>query len=130
MNENDVIEIMKNFISRQFPKDCTCCGKRYNSFAEFIRNTTYVGKPISYDAEQEDWQPERPIGTIGMSNCSCGTTLTIGSKGMDLKTLWRLMNWARKETKKRGIMMSDLLESLRSKIDKSVLQAESKKIGN
>jgi hypothetical protein len=130
MNENDVIEIMKNFISRQFPKDCTSCGKRYNSFAEFIRNTTYVGKPISYDAEQEDWQPERPIGTIGMSNCSCGTTLTIGSKGMDLKTLWRLMNWARKETKKRGIMMSDLLESLRSKIDKSVLQAESKKIGN
>lgn len=130
MNENDVIEIMKNFISRQFPKGCTCCGKRYNSFAEYIRNTTYVGKPISYDAEQEDWQPERPIGTIGMSNYSCGTTLTIGSKGMDLKTLWRLMNWARKETKKRGIMMSDLLESLRSKIDKSVLQAESKKIGN
>ena len=130
MQEKDVIEIMRNHISKQFPKECTCCGKRYNSFAEFIRNTTYVGKPISYDAEQEDWQPERPIGTIGMSNCSCGTTLTIGSKGMDLKTLWRLMNWARKETKKRGIMMSDLLESLRSKIDKSVLQAESKKIGN
>lgn len=126
MNENDVIKTMREFISRQFPKQCACCGKRYESFAEFIRNTTYTGKPISHDAEQEDWRPDTPIGTIGMVNCSCGTTFAISSDRMDLKTLWRLMNWARKEAKQRGITISDLLEDLRSKIDQSVLQDESK----
>lgn len=130
MNENDVIEIVRDFISKQFPKECRCCGKRYNSFPEFIRNTTYAGKPISYDAEIGDWKPNRPIGTLGMSNYSCGTTLAISSKGMDLNTLLRLMNWGRKEEKKRGITTSVLLEELRSKIDKSVLQDESKKIKN
>ncbi len=38
------------------------------------------------------------------------------------------MNWARKETKTRGIEISDLLEDLRNKIDKSVLQDGRKKI--
>lgn len=127
MNENDVIVIIREFISRQFPKECPCCGKRYDSFAEFIRSTTYVGKPMSYDAEQKDWQPDQPIGTFGMANCSCGSTLAITSRGMNLITLWRLMNWVRNERKKRGITTSDLLAHLRSTIDKSVLQDEGQK---
>ena len=62
-----------------------------------------------------------------MANCSCGTTMAISSIGMNLITMWRLLNWARKERKIRGIEMSDLLEDLRNKINKSVLQEESKK---
>ena len=130
MKEKDVIEIMRDHISKQFPKECKCCGKRYNSFAEFVRNTTPVGKPMSYDAEIGDWKPVRPIGTIGMANCSCGSTLVLTSKGMNLITLWKLMNWVRNEAQKRGITVSDLLVELRRTIDIGVLQDESKKIEN
>ena len=126
MKETDVIEIIRDHLSKKFPKECTCCGKLYKSFADFIRDTTYVGKPISHDADQKDWQPVSPIGTIGMAECSCGTCLSISSGGMKLTTLWRLMNWARHETKKRGITSDELLADLRSKIDRSVLQDESK----
>gem|GEM_PF-1545650 len=59
-----------------------------------IRNTTHVGKPVSYDTDQDSWELYHPVGTIGRVNCSCDTTLAISSRGMDLKTLWRLMNWA------------------------------------
>ena len=130
MNENDAIEIIRNFIYRQFPKECTCCERSYNSFTEFILNTEYVGNPMSHDADIGAWQPERPLGTIGMVRCSCGTTLSLSSKGMDLKTLRKLMSWVWKEAKKRGISTTDILEDLRSKIDKSVRQDESKKIEN
>jgi hypothetical protein len=126
MNENDVIETLRKYISRQFPKECRSCGKRYESFAEFIRNTTYVGKPLSYDAERDDWQPARPLGTIGLANCSCGSTLAISSSRMNLITYWRLMNWARKEIKHQEITSNDLLEDLRRKIDQSVLEDEGK----
>ncbi len=128
MEENDVVEIVRDFISKKFPKRCKCCGKLYNSFAEYLYNTTHAGKPISYDAEMGKWQPDKPMGTLSMAHCSCGTTMAISSIGMNLVTLWRLMNWARKEIKKRGIEMSELLEDLRNKIDKSVLHDERKKI--
>ncbi len=124
MNENEVIKTIEDFISRKFPKDCNCCGKRYNTLSEYLRNTKHVGKPTSFDAEDENWKPVKPIGTISLSNCSCGTTLSISSKGMNLITMWRLMNWARKEKKARGVEIDDLLEDIREKIDKSVLQSD------
>lgn len=124
MNENDVVEILRDFISKKFPKDCPNCGKHYHSLAEYLRTTTHVGKPVSYDADQDNWLPKKPLGTLSLSNCSCGSTLAIDSKGMGLITMWRLLNWARTETKARGITTSELLEELRNKIDKGVLQDE------
>ena len=122
MKEENVIDIVLDHISKKFPKECMCCGRLYTSFADFIRNTTYVGKPLSYDAENRDWQPVNPIGTVGMANCSCGSTLAISSSGMNLVTLWRLMHWAKNEASTRGITAEDLLVELRDTIDKSVLQ--------
>jgi hypothetical protein len=48
--------------------------------------------------------------------------MAITSDGMGIITLLRLMNWARRETKRRGVGMSDLLADLRTKIDKIALQ--------
>jgi len=61
MKENDVIEIMRDFISKKFPKKCKCCGKQYNSLEEYLRNTTHTGKPMSYDAEIRKWEPVKPL---------------------------------------------------------------------
>ncbi|MDA3791874.1 MAG: hypothetical protein PF503_25675, partial [Desulfobacula sp.] len=41
---------------KQFPKNCSCCGIHYNSLADYFRNTTHIGKPISYDATTS-WFP-------------------------------------------------------------------------
>jgi len=128
VKEDDVVEILRDFISKKFPKDCPVCKKRYNSLAEYLRNTTHVGKPVSYDADQKDWMPEKPLGTLSMANCSCGNTLVIESSGMGLITMWRLLNWVRTETRARGITTSELLEDLRNEIDKSVLQDENNTI--
>ena len=129
MNENNVIDVIQAFIVKQFPKYCNACGKRYNSLAEYLRNTKPRGRPISYDAELGDWTPDQPIGTISTSSCSCGSSLVLSSHGMNVITLWRLMHWARKESKRRDVPIRDLLEDIREKIDERTLQNESKGSG-
>ncbi len=86
MEENDVVEIVWDFISKKFPTKCKCCGKQYNSFAEYLLNTTHAGKPILYDAKRGNWKPKKPMGTLSMAHCSCGTTMAISSIGMNLIT--------------------------------------------
>ena len=122
MKEEDVIKILIDLISKQFPKQCNNCGKSFESFAEYIQNTTHVGKPISYDAELQDWKPHKPIGGVAAANCSCGSTLSVDSQGIGLATMWKLLDWARKESKTRGISISELLDELRDKIEVIVLQ--------
>jgi hypothetical protein len=122
MDKATAVKIVREFVSGQFPKQCTCCGKHYPSLKAYLQSTTHVGKPISSDAEKQDWRPSDPIGTFALQNCSCGTTMALDSSGMNLATLWKLMTWAKSETKQRGISMRELLEDLRNAIDESVLQ--------
>jgi hypothetical protein len=125
MSEEEVIEIIKNHFISQFPKRCNCCGKNYKTAEEFVRSTTYVGDPVSYDFALDSTTPSNPLGTVGLVNCSCGSTLAISSKGIGLKTMWKLLKWARAETKKRGISSAELLRYIRNKIDQSLLSQES-----
>ncbi len=81
----------------------------------------HTGKPISYDAEVGDWNPTSPIGSIAMSNCNCGSTLAIDSRGMSLIDVWQLLRWARKETRARNLEIKDLMEDIRNKIDAKIL---------
>ncbi len=126
MKEKEVIETIAEFISKQFPRNCPSCGRQFNTHADFIKNTTYVDKPVSYDAENDDWQPEKPLGTMAISNCSCGTSLALYSQGMNKATLWNLMNWAKKKAQEKEITISDVLEEIRKKIGQHVLQNEKK----
>ena len=87
-----------------------------------IRNTSYVGKPVCYDAEMRIFKPFKPLGTFGMVNCSCGSTLALSSKNMKLTTMWKLLKWGRKEAKKRDCTTSDILNDLRRKIDGNELR--------
>ena len=76
---------------------------------------------MPYDADRGDWLPMQPIGTVTFANCPCGTTLALSSAGMPLPRLWRLLNWARTETKRRGLTPRELLNCLRDEICKQVL---------
>ena len=122
MDENDVIEIFREHIHKQFPRDCSCCKKHFATFADWIRNTSFLGKPVCYDAEMRIFKPFKPLGTFGMVNCSCGSTLALSSKNMKLTTMWKLLKWGRKEMKKRGCTPSDILDDLRRKVDESELR--------
>ena len=121
LSEEEVTEIVIECIESQFPKDCPNCGRRYSSIAEYLRQTKHVGRPVSHDADMETWTPRRLLGTQSYANCQCGSTLAIGSERMGLTTMWRLLQWARVECRKRGLTTSELLDSLRTEIDMRIL---------
>ncbi len=130
MQRNEIILLVIKFISNQFPRTCRCCGKTYYTIADYTQNTIQVGKPISYDADDGDWNPVNPIGLVSIANCICGTSLAISSHGMSLSSLAQIMEWARIETQKRNETASDILENIRIEIAKIIIQNENqKKIG-
>ena len=122
MDEQAVIQIIRSFIEqKKFPKTCPKCNRVYQDLADYLVNTTHVGPPMSYDANDNDWRPADPQGTLSLATCTCGTTITVDSAGMPLRTLWRLLIWARRESKRRSQTINALLSEFRDKIDREVL---------
>lgn len=124
MTEDEVVEIVRRHVERKFPMACTACGHPFASLKEYLEYTKHLGNPVSYDAEAGNWRPWRPLGTLSYANCRCGTTLSISSHGMGLLTLWRLLQWARTQSSSRGISMGELLQGIRTRIDRQVLSLE------
>jgi len=121
MTEAEVINAMREHLEGRFPKTCPNCQRTFATLREYLQVTTHQGLPIPYDAMAGDWQPFKPIGTVTLSNCPCGSTLALSSNGMPLPQLWRLLNWARTETRRRGMTPQELLTYLREEICKHVL---------
>ena len=124
MIEDQFINIILTHVKQQFPKNCNACGRRFNSLKEYLQNTVPVGKPHCYDAEVEDWRPRNPLGLLSFSNCKCGSTVVIGTSGMRVVTVWRLLWWIRGEKSRRKISVNDLLNDLRIKVDNQILNEE------
>ena len=121
MTEAEVIRAMRGHLEGQFPKVCPACHRRFAALREYLLTTEHIGPAISYDVELGDWTPLRQLGTLTYANCPCGTTLALSSQGMPLSQLWPLLNWARLETKRRGLSPQELLNYLRDEICKQVL---------
>lgn len=115
------VELTRRHLESLFPKRCSKCGREYASLREYLGATKHVGAPISYDAAGGDYRPLRPVGTMSLANCPCGTTLALGTDGMSLRTVWRLMAFGRRETKRRGITFEQLLSEVRASVDAQVL---------
>lgn len=123
MTEAEVIRLMREHLETQFPKLCPNCQRSYASLRQYIQITAHLGPAMPYDAEMGDWNPAQPIGTLTYSNCPCGSTMALTSDGMPLLRLWSLLNWAKTETKKRGMTPQELLNYLRDEICRRVLAA-------
>jgi len=121
MTEAEVVRIMRQHLEGLFPKACPNCHRSFCTLREYLLTTTHVGPAMPYDAERDDWKPLRPLGTMTYANCPCGNTRVLSSHGMSLAQLWPLLNWARLETKKRGVSAQELLNYLRDAICKQVL---------
>lgn len=121
MSEADVVTAMRKHLEGHFPMSCQVCQHRYATLREYLLQTEHQGDAIPFDAEQSNWQPLRPIGTVTLSNCRCGNTMALSSEGMPLARLWQLLNWARIETQKRQQTPRELLNYLREEICTQVL---------
>lgn len=120
---DEVIRIIRTHCESQFPRRCSRCGRCYDSYAQYLRETTPVGAPVSFDAEASDWRPEEPLGGFALSNCPCGTTLALGTAGMATRDLWRLMGWLRFATLRSNRTPPDVLLELRMRIREEVLES-------
>ena len=76
--------------------------------------------PISYDANDADWDTTQPIGTAVLANCPCGSTLALTTEDLPLAMRLELLNWIRIEIQRKGVDPSELLEYLRDEIHKRV----------
>jgi len=97
------------------------CARVFLDLPDYIRNTRHVGEPVSYDAALGDWRPKEPVGTFAIALCACGTSVAIDSSGMSLLTLWRLMRFARSETRRRGVTVSEFLVDIRAEVERQAL---------
>ncbi|SPE50077.1 hypothetical protein SBV1_1050003 [Verrucomicrobia bacterium] len=121
MTEAEVVRKMRAHLEGLFPKVCPNCARHFPNLQEFLQNTEHLGPAMPHDAEVGNWNPLNPIGTATYANCRCGTTMALTSEGMPLSELWPLLNWARVETKRRGMTARELLNYLRDEICKQVL---------
>ena len=122
LNEDYVIDFIRADFESQFPKSCTACGHLFKSVKEYIENTVHIGQPRSFDADIQDWQPSRPLGTFAFSKCNCGNTLTLCSSSVKDETMRKLLAWFKKEGQRRNVSISELLNNLRTKVEAQVLE--------
>jgi len=121
LDRSEVVRIIGAHLEALFPRNCPKCGTRFADLADYLRVTKHLGEPVTFDDVQD--LPTSPLGTMSLANCSCGTTLSLGSKGMPAETLLQLMRWARDEAGRRGITIGRLLAEVRDEIDRVTLAA-------
>jgi len=114
------MRILRAHFEAQFPRSCPNCGTRFGNLAEYLRITRHVGEPVSFDDIHGE-PPAEPVGTLSLANCTCGTTLSLGTKGLPNETVIALMIWARGEVTRKGIPLGSLLSELRAELDREVL---------
>jgi hypothetical protein len=118
---DEFVLLVRAHVEGKFPKTCNMCERVFANLPDYIRNTRHAGQPVSYDAALEDWTPEEPIGTYALALCACGTSLTIDSSGMSLATLWRLMRFARSESRRLSVTVPEFLAGIRTELERQVL---------
>ncbi len=116
MPEADLMAVLYEHFVGLFPRRCARCGREFASLRHYIAETKPVGVTISYDAELGDWDPDRPLGTVALANCPCGTTLGVSTDGMPLREVHRLLAWIREETTRRGISREAFLDEIRDQL--------------
>jgi hypothetical protein len=123
MTEDDVVRLVRAHIEGLFPRVCPNCGRRFGSLRDYLRMTTHLESPVLYD-EIDGEIPSDPLGPISFANCPCGTTLTVGSRGMPASQMVEMLKWAKQESARRSIGVRDLLLHLRDRIDELTLKGD------
>jgi hypothetical protein len=121
VTEDDAVRIVRSYIEGLFPKVCPRCGRRFATLPEYLRSTTHLGSPTLYEGAGDEASAS-PLGPITHATCSCGNTLTIASAGLPKAQLVELITWAKADSLRRSIGMTELLRQLRDRIDREALR--------
>jgi hypothetical protein len=121
LTDAQAVQTVRRHLESLFPKTCSTCHRTFATLREYIVITKPVGQAMSYDAEFGDWDTTSPLGSVALANCSCGTTLALGTAGMALPERQALLEWVRVETRRRGVTAPELLERLRDELRQQVL---------
>lgn len=121
LSNDDVLLICRAHLESLFPRTCSCCGRRFESLRDFIRNTDEAGAPVCYDAEAGDWAPEDDGGTCGVRTCQCGTSITLSSTGIGIGTMVKLLGWLRRKARRENMGYREVVAKLREDIVASVV---------
>jgi hypothetical protein len=122
MTDDEVAAFAIRFYSSLFPRECQHCGQRFSTLRQWIETTTPLRGAMSFDAEEGEWAPPEPLGTVVFANCPCGDTLALTTDRAALEMRHRLLDWIRVETARRGISASELIDSIREKVGSAVLR--------
>ena len=124
MNEDQIVDILFRHYNSLFPKTCSSCGKKFETFKTYVEEVTPVGRSVSYDAEVGTWGkgPAPLIGSAAMSNCTCGTTLSLTTDDMEESRRRELLAWIKEQVDASGVAPSDILQRLRVHVRERVLE--------
>lgn len=111
MTEAEVAQALIKHAKGFFPKTCPTCQRRFANVYEYVTSTSPVGPFVSYDVASDRNTPA--IGTLALSNCPCGNTLSLSTDGMPIETRSRLLEWVRAEAIRRGVSHTTVLSDLR-----------------
>jgi hypothetical protein len=120
VTEDDAVRIVRSYIEGLFPKVCAKCGRIFGSLREYLQSTTHLGSPYLHETAADEGAS--PLGPITHAACLCGNTLTIASEGIPKAQLVELIKWAKADSHRRSIDMTELLRQLRDRIDSEVLR--------
>jgi hypothetical protein len=121
VNDDQIIRMVREHFEGLFPKVCQKCGRRFETLWEYILNTKPIGEIMAYDAESGEWETAQPLGGMALSNCSCGTTLSLTTETMPLSQIHLVLKWIRAETERRGLSVKDLMGYVREEVRRQVL---------
>lgn len=121
LTEDDVIGILLPYFESLFPQHCSNCGRHFPTLEVFVRDTVPIGPAVSYDAQCQHWQTERPLGSAAFSNCPCGSTITLTTQRLAPASRRLLLQWLQQETLRRDVSASDVLDGLRLRIRRLAL---------
>ncbi len=116
MTEDEVITILHEYFEGLFPRSCPNCRRRFATLREYIRVTTPVGPTVSFEAELGDWKSVKPVGSLALVHCPCGSTMGLSTKNLALSRRLELLEWIRVETRRLGVSPTELLEQIRDKV--------------
>lgn len=121
MHKEEILDLLYEYYCSQFPKRCGPCGRRYETLTEYIQTTRAIGNVISHDADAGNWELKRPVGSVAMVNCPCGSTLSLSTDDMPIDQRERVLKWVHEETECSGAAHSDVLDALRAEVRKRAL---------
>lgn len=121
MNENEVVDRIISEVNTIFPRKCSCCGKEFKSFSEFLKLTDV----IQHSSFENFIILNRNsfFDILALRNCQCQSTISIPC-AVDDEFKKKLVTMLSEEAIKLNTTPERIAGMLRDKIIQKVLSTD------